>query len=217
MPKNATKILPLITDHKGVLIQLPLPNFLEKQHTRMVWKLTKANWKDLKTELKAFDWTKHSLGSAEDALNYFLEVLWTLLCKYIPRRETKDIKSTHPWLDEQCKNALYQKMLAEGTTAYQTVAVNCTKILNKARAEYITKKNEKLATLPPHSKRWWRINRELMHKKGQMTSIPTLKDGTEWLAGAAEKANVFARTFDAKCKLPLEIVDTPYFGHPELE
>ena len=89
--------------------------------------------------------------------------------------------------------------------------------MNEARANYVTKTKQKLAELPRHSKQWWRINRELMHKKGNMTSIPTLRNGSEWLTDPTEKANAFANTFAAKSELPPEAVDTPFFGRPEVE
>ena len=36
LSKSSTSVLPLITDHKGILVKLPLPEFLEIQITRTV-------------------------------------------------------------------------------------------------------------------------------------------------------------------------------------
>ena len=48
-----------------------------------------------------------------------------------------------------------------------------------------------------------------------MSSIPTFRDETGWLTDAKRKANIFARTFSDKTKLPAEVVDTPFSGSPE--
>ena len=92
------------------------------------------------------------------------------------------------------------------------------KILGEERAKYIESTKTKLANLPKGSKEWWRINRELMHKKARVSSIPVLRhsDGT-WLTDAKAKADAFATTFGSKAKLPEEVVDTPFFGEPATE
>ena len=50
-----------------------------------------------------------------------------------------------------------------------------------------------------------------------MSSVPTLKNGTQWLTGAKDKADVFADVFASKSELPPEFADTPFFGLPDAE
>ena len=73
-----------------------------------------------------------------------------------------------------------------------------------------------MAALPRCSKQWWRVNRELLNRKGNLSSIPFLKDGEDWLMDAKAKADKFAKTFASKNNLPPELVDTPFFGDPEI-
>ena len=73
--KSSAKVLPLLADHKGVLITLPLIVILEKTVKREVWDLPKSDWKNLKKELHNYDWQPLKHDSAEDALTLFLEVL----------------------------------------------------------------------------------------------------------------------------------------------
>ena len=75
----------------------------------------------------------------------------------------------------------------------------------------------KIATLKRGSKQWWSLNRELLNKKAKISSIPPLRDGPNWLADPKEKANLFAKTFSDKAKLPAEAVDCPFFGIPDVE
>ena len=42
-----------------------------------------------------------------------------------------------------------------------------------------------------------------------MSSIPILRNENGWLTDAKKKADIFARTFSDKAKLPAEVVDTP--------
>ena len=91
----------------------------------------------------------------------------------------------------------------------------CSEILREERQKYIDKLKAKLSSLPRSSKQWWRINRELMHQKAKISSIPPLREGNEWILNAKDKADSFAKVFAAKNELPPEIVDTPFFGHAD--
>ena len=143
-------------------------------------------------------------------MEYFLEVLWLHLVKHIPRAKVKNIKSTHPWLNNKSKEAIRQKNAAEGTERFEEQRTKCAQVLKEERAKWIQLTKTKLANLPRSSKRWWRLNRELLHRKANIVSIPTLREGTEWLSDATSKANAFARKFASKSELPEESVDTPF-------
>ena len=56
IPQVRAKVLPKIADHKGVLVELSMPEILEKTVSREVWILSKANWPILKDDLKNYDW-----------------------------------------------------------------------------------------------------------------------------------------------------------------
>ena len=70
---SSVTVMPYIADHKRILAKLPLPVVLESVVEREVWLLKKANWAELKLELQAFDCKKLREGTAETALQYFLE------------------------------------------------------------------------------------------------------------------------------------------------
>ena len=75
----------------------------------------------------------------------------------------------------------------------------------------------KIAELPKGSKRWWKLNRQLLERKHKISSIPPLKDGETWIKDPDAKANLFAKIFDKKAELPPEEIDCPYFGMPDME
>ena len=49
-----------------------------------------------------------------------------------------------------------------------------------------------------NNKAWWKLSRAVLLTKKGMSSIPPLKNGTEWVKTAIEKADLFATTFAAK-------------------
>ena len=152
IPKSTATVLPLIADHNAVLVKLPLPEVLEKSFTRTVWDLRKAEWSAIEHELTVFDWSALRQGTAEDSLSYFLEVLWNVLIKHIPRKDIVSRKSTHPWMNERCRNALVQKNNAEGTNRFEAERLRCIQILGEERVSYVQSIKLKLQNLRRHSK-----------------------------------------------------------------
>ena len=118
-------VLPYIADHAAVQVRLPIPEIKETKMERIVWDMSKANWKDLEAELEAMDWSILARGTAEDALNTFMDVLWNLLIKYIPQKKIVCKKSSHPWLNSKCQAAILRKNTAEGSDAFVTESAAC--------------------------------------------------------------------------------------------
>ena len=123
-------------------------------------------------------------------------------------------KSSHPWLNEKGRNAIQRKNATEGTDSFISASADCFEVLNKERKNWVDQTKKKLASLPKSSKQWWRLNRDLMRRKANISSIPALREGTQWLTDAKSKANAFAKVFSSKAHLPEEAIDTPFFGEP---
>ena len=214
---SSATVLPKIADHKSVRLDLRLPEVTETTVSRVAWHLKEADWTKLENELSEVDWSSLQSGTAQDAANLFLDILWTLLIKHIPRKRIKSKHSSHPWLNSRCRAAIIQKNQAEGKDHYKVVQEQCSQVLREERANYVEVLKAKLAALPKCSKQWWRINRELLHRTANMKNIPPLRDGVNWLTDAKAKADLFAKTFSSKSDLPPEVVDTPFFAAPAQE
>ena len=217
IPGAEAKVLSKIADHQAVRIDIPMPVIKEVCVSRTVWCLQKANWKELKKELVEVDWSQLSRGCAEDAVEYFLDVVWTLLVKHIQQKRIETKRSSHPWLNSRCRAAIIRKNTAEGTDSFPAAQLHCDTVLREERAKYVEALKQKLATLSRSSKQWWKINRELLHRKATVASIPPLREDAQWLTNAKDKANAFAKTFSAKNALSPEVVDTPFFVRPDDE
>ena len=96
MPKAAASVLHAVADHSAVLVSIPLQAIIETRSTRVVRSMEEADWKNLERSMADFDWEKLRQETAEDALNHFLDVLWLYIEKFIPQREIKNRKGTHP-------------------------------------------------------------------------------------------------------------------------
>ena len=96
---STAEVLPRIADHNAVKLNLSLPEVTDVAVPRTVWMLREAHWKNLEEELNAVDWSQLKRGTAEDSVNFFLEVLWTLLVKHIPRKAINCKRSSHPCLN----------------------------------------------------------------------------------------------------------------------
>ena len=149
-----TCVTPAISDHKGVMIKFPFAEVLEASVDREVWNLSRAKWDELKQALSCFDWGRLRDGTAEDALLFFMEILWHHLVKFIPRRRITTKKRSHPWLDDKCIGAIHKKHLAEGSDNYREVSDKCATMLTEAKQKYVNDLKQKLAGLPKGSKKW---------------------------------------------------------------
>ena len=115
-------------------------------------------------------------------------------------------------MNDRNKRAIIEKNNDEGMPRFQAASAKCATILAEERPKHVQKVNHKMAALPPASKQWWKINRELLRRRATLSSIPTLKENGQWIKDAKEKADAFARNFRSKAQLPEELVDTPFFG-----
>ena len=203
-----------IADHCGISLSVPLPIPIVKKIPRQVWHLRNAKWDHLKCELRAIDWQILSQGDVDSATELFVQILLGLCKTYIPYGEIMEKKASHPWLDDVCIAAIQRKNQAEGTSTYESAAESCTRIIAESHRRYLVSLRARIEILPRNSKRWWKLNRELLHRKTQISSIPPLRttDG-RWLTDSKNKADLFADVWSSKSTLPEEI-DDPFIAPP---
>ena len=116
----------------------------------------------------------------------------------VPTRFLKISKSTHPWLTERGEEAVRRKHAAQGTEQEAEAARECSNILMDEHYDFVWKMQTKLLEAKPSLKNWWSNVRRLTDRKQRVSNIPALKQGTEWILEAEEKANCFANAFESK-------------------
>ena len=113
---------------------------------------------------------------------------------------------SHPWLDDACFAVVEAKRLAAGTGFLEAQSQECEQILLKSYLDYRVALRGQISALPRSSKNLWRLNRELLHRKTRVASIPTLKSNGRWILVVEEKVAVLASTFRTKSILPQVVV-----------
>ena len=129
-----------------------MPEIESKTIIRYGFKMDDANWKDLKRDLKNMNWDELKHGTAEDALDFFMDHLWLLLCTHIPYQEIVFHKKSHPWLNAKCKEAIEKKNAAEDSPEFQALQKECRQVLTEEYQTYLRNLKEKIAKLPKGSK-----------------------------------------------------------------
>ena len=102
-----------------------------------------------------------NIECANSAAERFTSYLLDRAKQYVPVRTVTDTKSTHPWLNERCFQAVLKKRAAEGTTEYQACLQERSRTFLEEYRAYVAKTKEKLRSLPRSSKLWWRLSRFL--------------------------------------------------------
>ena len=141
------KVGPYVSDHRSICAEVQLPSVQEQCIRRYGFQLSKAHWKSLQKTLEDYDWSDLEKGNAEDAVNHFLEVLWLFLCSYIPYREIKEVKKSHPWLNTKYKDAIKDKNDTEGSPDFDAKQKRCAQILKEEYSHYLEKSKYKLRNL----------------------------------------------------------------------
>ena len=214
----STKVLPEIADHRVVKVSFQISTASTPPIDRWVWDFKKADWKGLCRDLAVTDWNKMiGNNSVDEAVRIFTDHVLNTAQTYIRYRRQPLSKSTHPWINDECRTAIARRDAARGTPDEFLAMQSCSAVLLRAFRSHQARLRSQLRNLPRGSKRWWRINKLLMKQAKRTTQIPPLKqaDGL-WARTPAEKATLLAQTFAAKCELPPGGEEIQR-GHPNVE
>ena len=75
------------------------------------------------------------------------------MTKYIPRKTTHIKKSSYPWLNQKCKDAIARKNVAEGSEQFESERASCLEVMKTERANYVKDLKEKISNLPRNGKK----------------------------------------------------------------
>ena len=108
-------------------------------------------------------------------------------------------KSTHPWLNDRVMKCVQAKNDSIGTEREKEETARCRQVMAEEHAAWTKQTRMDLANLPRGSKAWWVKVKELMHTKGRVSSIPSLKGASgEWVRNSRDKAELFSKTLAGK-------------------
>ena len=144
------------SDHACVSVKIPDAMEVRTFAPRLVWKFADANWDAIETRLASIDWNCLLQDSVDDALDFFLDTLDSVMQAHVPHFMKNECRSNFPWVTDECRHAVSVKHAAEGTASYTEAAERCTAVLQRVRAAYLYRVKASMERLPPGSKKWWR-------------------------------------------------------------
>ena len=202
--QTSTKVLPRISDHAPVLLEVHLPVPSDQPVSRECWAFSKADWKGLGNSLSNTDWLFLLDGRNVDSMvEAFTDYVLDSCRQFIPIVPVVSRNSSHPWLNSRCYKPVQDKHSAEGTPAFAKSRDDCSEGLKQEFDKFVRKTKGRIAASSSPSKMWWKLSHMLSLKDGQSTSIPPLQDSSgQWVRDAKGKADLFADTFGANFVLP---------------
>ena len=158
-------VLPEISDHRVVNIEVNAVVSISPAIERTVWMLTKADWDGLKADFSSTDWKLLFQDiDLEGSVRNFCNYIETCCIRRIPRRVISTRVCSHPWLDAECIAAVQAKCAAAWSDEFRTKELECERILTKAFVSYRQSLRERILSLPRSSKQWWKCNKELLSR-----------------------------------------------------
>ena len=104
-------------------------------------------------DFEEYDWASEFSGiNADEAAERFTDIIMRTLRGRVRCKLTTVRTSSHPWLNDRCREALANKMVARGTPDAIIERDRCSEILFEEHTRYIMKIISKLADLPNASK-----------------------------------------------------------------
>ena len=204
-----TTVLSGVSDHKMVITNIKLPVPVDVEIPRFCFDYKKASWKHLDKALDSVKWLELFNGlDVHAAADAFAKTVLDAAKKYIPSRNMKTVKSTHPWLNDECRRLVSAKLAAVGTLEFADRQAECSRGMVSAYYEYVSKTNERLKNLPRSSKSWRKLCQSVLMSRPATSSVPPLVDDTgQWYTTPLAKATLLSRTFGNKSKLPSVVVN----------
>ena len=196
---------PKIADHAFIVatISFKVPQRVEVE--REFWQFNKADWKGLNTFFNTTDWHTIVGDDVDTATAKITDYIISAARRFIPVSLRTVYKSTHPWVNKRCKDAVEAKRNAEGTPSYGDTLKACSEVILEEFNMYVARTREKMKNLPRGSKRWWTMSKTLASRSDKNSNVPPLKTtDKEWVMDAESKADLLLRTFTSKFSLILK-------------
>ena len=191
-------------DHKGVLTSVNVRIPASEPVERKVFDFKKAKWEKLRKILADEDWRVfYGDLDANECASKLTKFTLTAVDSCVPSRWIKDKAFAHPWLNDECREALRLKHSAVGTASFAQRRDECTQTFLRTYNNYVAKVRSDLKGMSPSSRGWWKLSGSLLTKASGQENIPPLqRPDDSWATTAEEKASELARVFQSKSTLP---------------
>ncbi len=197
------RVIPGISDHEAVLFSLDFPLPEVKAQRRQVFQYSRARWDDMCEQLRSVDWSSIIRDDDVDgSAMRFTTCLLDTAREFIPQKWISDHSGSHPWLDDHCRELILQKRLSRGTVDFVARRDACSRGLAVAYEKFVATTRDKMKSMGPSSRGWWKIAKSLMAASGTRDPIPPLRRSDDsWATASVDKAELFSEVFAKKAAL----------------
>ena len=112
---------------------------------------------------------------SDDGAELFTERILSTARRHIPEKYIYDRAFVHPWLNDECKDALRRKVSASGTDDFVRLRDECSRVFIAAYRNYVGKTRDELKGLSTNSRGWWKLANSLLTKSSVTENIPPLQ------------------------------------------
>ena len=198
-----TEILPAVSDHNMVLVELCVGVTDSNVVMRTVLDYSKANWDNIRKDFDTWNWRPMDAMTVDDAERFFHNTVFHVLERHIPVRDISIRKTLHPWINDRCLAAVRTKNSAAGTASFLDETQRCNGVLFEEYVAYVKRMRDKLQTEKRGSKAWWKLANQIMDKDAGTAPIPALQTTTGcWVNEPSAKADMLADHFASKFVVP---------------
>ncbi len=197
-------VVPGVSDHNAVLgaitFGVPTAHTVEREF----FDYKNAPWAQINSDLSGIDWDAAINGlDADAAADYLSATIMTVLRRRVKHKTTQVRISTHPWLNDRCRDVIDAKIRAKGSDSEAAARDDCSKVLWDEYTKYVERMKGKLHGMRSSSKKWWKLSNSLQGRGKSTHGVQALKraDGS-WARTADDKAELLSETFLAKSQLP---------------
>lgn len=168
-------VIEKISDHRAVLAKFTFSLPQTSTQKRFLWYFRQADWQRLQENIADIDWEPLKTYDPSAGALLLTQTLLKLVEACVPSGERTIVRSTHPWLTSRAEQAVRRKREAEGTSAEQESAEECSSILMEERVAHAARTRDQLTKMKKGSKLWWAKAKELLCAKTKLSNIPALK------------------------------------------
>ena len=193
-----------VSDHCAVVgtIRFSVP----ESHivVRELFDYKRAPWGLIHGEFSGIAWEDDMDGlDTDDAASFFTERVLQVLRKHVRNRRANIRISSHPWLNDRCRDAIAAKHAAKGSSEEIQRRDACSGVLSEEHSKYIERTRATLSNLSSSARSWWKLSNALQGRGKNSHGIQSLRrPDKSWARHAQEKVDLLAETFLNKSKLP---------------
>ena len=189
--KVTAKVLCRIADHALVEATLKIQIPQNVAISRQVWRFADADWVGMDEAMASQDWSHLDHMTPSEGAEWLQNFILQTMREWIGKREVKEKKSSHPWMNDTVLDLVSRRVQAQGTKEEAAANRACSEGILEQYRLWAARSRQELLDMDRGSKEWWTKSRALLSGKVRTCSVPALLAGEgQWAKSAQGKADI---------------------------